>query len=84
MVRVAARPIAAFVIDLHTAPELPAPEPFEHNAMHLARFPADRDVLIAFTIIPSLHDPTAVADLTDLFENALDDIAFMHHPIPIT
>lgn len=46
--------------------------------MHLARFPSDRNVLIAFTIIPPVNDPTASLILFDLFENALDDIAFMH------
>jgi hypothetical protein len=38
---IAARPINAFVIDLNILPQLPAPEPFEHDAMHLARFPAN-------------------------------------------
>ena len=66
------------MIDLNILSQFPAPEPFEHDAMHLARFTFDADIPVSFTVVPAIDDPAAAFALRDPLENALDDIAFMH------
>lgn len=69
------------MIYLHVLPQLPAPEPFEHDAMHLARLPIDADIPVAFTVVPTIDEPATGRRLRDPFEDALDDIAFMHYTL---
>lgn len=57
MKRVTTGPIAAFMIKLYAAPQFSSPEPLENDTMDFKGFAFDRDVPIAFTIVPTADKP---------------------------